>query len=148
MEKLKIDELEVGKEYHLFYKNKIINGIFKINDDGKLFVNYDEFTGMLSGISYNIILDSYFIEIKKEIDWSKIQRGTKVQVRNYEEREWKNAYFIKYNSQEPYYPFVISSNLDDDFSSYKMEHNCYYARHCRIHPSVEIPDEWYKEVKE
>ena len=89
-----------------------------------------------------------FEEIKKEIDWSKIQRGTKVQVRNYEEREWKNAYFIKYNSQEPYYPFVISSNLDDDFSSYKMEHNRYYARHCRIHPSVEIPDEWYKEVKE
>lgn len=85
-----------------------------------------------------------FIKIEKDIDWSKIPRGTKIQYRDCEEYEWNNGYFIeKYEYND--YSFEISKLKEDDsFSGLTMEdcYDCY--RYCRIHPDVEIKEEWYK----
>ena len=85
-----------------------------------------------------------FIKIEKDIDWSKIPRGTKVQYKNYEECEWNNGYFIK-KCEYSGYSFEISKLKEDDsFSELTMEDCCDYYRYCRIHPDVEIKEEWYK----
>ena len=88
-----------------------------------------------------------FEEIKKEIDWTKVPRGTKVQVRDKEDGLWKNKYFVKFEAIDGYYPFIASIHLDNDFTNYKMEIDACEWQYCRIHPIVEIPDEWYKEVE-
>ena len=85
-----------------------------------------------------------FIKIEKDIDWSKIPRGTKVQYKNYEEHEWNNGYFIKEYEYSGYSFEISKLKEDDSFSELTMEDCCDYYRYCRIHPDVEIKEEWYK----
>lgn len=72
----------------------------------------------------------------KVIDWNRIPKGTKVQVRNSVVKEWEDRYFYKYNEENKNFPFEVSQHLDDDF----------YLnwKYCKIHQSVIILDEWYK----
>lgn len=147
MEKLKIWDLEVGKIYRAFYKGVEQNGVFKIGNSGRLFV-CSGLEWESSNFFYNEILDTTFEEIKREIDWAKVPRGTKVQVRDDENQEWENRYFIKYiPSDDKEYPFKASKWLDDNYINLKMEYLCDNWKYCRIHESVQIPDDWYKEVK-
>ena len=85
-----------------------------------------------------------FIKIEKDIDWSKIPRGTKVQYKDYEEYEWYNGYFIEKNYNKDYKFEISKLKEDDSFSGLTMEdcYDCY--KYCRIHPDVEIKEEWYK----
>lgn len=142
MEKLKIQDLEVGKIYSAFYKGVEQEGIYKIESSGKIFENFG-FGWEEAAITYNEIFNTTFEEFKREIDWSKVPRGTKVQVRDSASRVWKNAYFIKSYKEG----FTTNIWLDDDYVGFKMEKYSVFYNYCRIHPSVEIPDEWYKEAE-
>lgn len=147
MNKIKIQDLQVGKFYRAFYKGVEQNGVFKVGNSGRLFTC----TGLEwenSLFYYNEMFDTTFEEIEREIDWTKVPRGTKVQVRDEEEEEWLNRYFLKIvkeEYEEDY--FEVASYEDNNFTGYKMEYYCSYWKYCRVHESVLIPDEWYKEVK-
>lgn len=152
MNKIKIQDLEVGKIYR-FYDNddeSLSESIYMIDEQGDLYwseslfeENQNDF--LKSALTYNDVKNNYFVEIKKKIDWTKVPRGTKVQVRNKEEGLWKNKYFVKFEAIDGYYPFITSIHLDNDFTNYKMEIDACEWQYCRIHPTVEIPEEWYKE---
>lgn len=146
MKKLKINELEVGKIYRAFYRGEKTSGIYKIESNGKLFENYG-LAWEESQIIYNEMFNVTFEEIKREIDWTKVPRGTKVQVRDNERGSWRNAYFSKFIKENEEYSFRASFVNDDKFTNIKMDDNEWGYKYCRIHESVEIPDEWYKEVE-
>ncbi len=146
MKKLKIQDLEVGKIYSAFYKGVEQEGIYKIESSGKIFENH-RFGWEEAAITYNEIFNTTFEEFKREIDWSKVPRGTKVQVKYKGEWEWENKYFIKYESSKEEYPFQVNEWQDDDYTGFKMEQYSDFYKYCRIHESVAIPEEWYKEVK-
>lgn len=150
MKKLKINELEVGKIYRFYYDDRILlRNIYMINKQGELYCEGGKYCKNKNGFSksslaYNTIINGYFVEFKREIDWTKVPRGTKVQVRSYS--KWENAYFVEEN-KEFKCPFKTSFFLDDNFTNTSMEYASQNWSQCRIHESVEIPDEWYKEVK-
>lgn len=147
MKKVKVQDLEKGKIYKAIYEDVEQDGIFKINDVNKLMIKDDTMWVQIE-ISYNTVLDIEFIEIEKEIDWTKIPRGTKVQVRDSENQEWKNAYFSKsLNSKEVDYPFKASFINDDEFTELNLDNTSWNYKYCKIHESVEVPEEWYKEVE-
>ena len=83
-----------------------------------------------------------FEEIKREIDWSKVPQGTKVQVQDFGDNEWLNRYFV-FTDNNRY--FVSRHKEDDDFIGIKISQRVSGWDYCRIHESVEIPDSWYKE---
>lgn len=152
MERLKIQDLQEGKLYR-FYDNddeSLSESIYMIDEQGDLYWSESLFEEnqnvfLKSALTYNDVKNNYFVEIKKKIDWTKVPRGTKVQVRNKEDGLWKNKYFVKFEAIDGYYPFITSIHLDNDFTNYKMEIDACEWQYCRIHPSVEIPEEWYKE---
>lgn len=101
-----------------------------------------------SNLFYNEVINGCFVEIKREIDWTKVPRGTKVQVRDEKEDEWLNRYFLKIvkeEYEEDYFEVALCE--DNNFTGCKMEDYCSYWKYCRVHESVLIPDEWYKEVE-
>ena len=146
MKKLKINELEEGKIYTFtFGDNLECTNVHRIKNNRlqvKFTLGWDD-----SILSYNNATAGYFTEIQREIDWSKVPRGTKVQVSLTENGDWFNRYFIDTGKEDGEYTFVTSLALDDDFTSYEMEDFSDGWEYCRIHPSIEIPNEWYKEVE-
>ena len=152
MNKLKIQDLERGKLYKFYCdESKIIiqytvqyENFYFIDGQGNLYcTNYtkDKRYSLESILTYNEVKNGYFVEAKREIDWTKIPQGTKVQVRDYENEEWVNRYFNCYDTYSRH--CLLGMCLDDNFTGYKMSKTWYQK--CRIHPSVEIPEEWYKE---
>lgn len=80
-------------------------------------------------------------ERPREIDWSKVPKWTKVQ---YERNgDWVNCYHINYDEQSNYWP--CECTVRDEFT-FKTEKyiECVNEQNYRIHPSVTIPEEWYK----
>lgn len=82
---------------------------------------------------------------KKEIDWSKIPKWTKVQVKDYPKAKWHNAYFCEYKEIESNFNYRVTK-YDEFVSEDLKEDDLVRTRYrcCRIHPSVTIPEEWYK----
>lgn len=79
-----IKELE-RKIYRFYNKDSnLFGGSYKINIDKNLMVVTDDGEESISHLLYNQVVNGYFIEIEKEIDWTKVPRGTKVQVRDSE----------------------------------------------------------------
>lgn len=75
-----------------------------------------------------------------EIDWAKVPRWIKVQVKDYPEEPWYNAYFIGLDDLNEDYPY--KATFCDAFTL--IENSiCGYIQ-CRIHPEQEIKEEWYK----
>lgn len=153
MDKLSINDLEEGKIYKFTladgvkcaHTHRIKNNILQVKAIGKAI--WED-----SILSYNNAISGYFTEIKREINWAKVPRGTKVQVRDKEEYEFENMYFIKFckNERVPFEVnscFSVSPCLDDDYTGFKMENYNNFWKYCRIHPSVQIADDWYKEEK-
>lgn len=70
-----------------------------------------------------------------EIDWSKVPVDTLVQVKSHEDLAWTDRYLLNgYN------------NVFRAFEQGKVSKNAeliYTWSFCRIHPSVEIKEEWY-----
>lgn len=77
-------------------------------------------------------------ERREEIDWSKVFKWTKVQVRASGEDEWKNAYYQEYSDGQ----FKVCFNELDTFTHIGGEE--FFFTQCRIHPKQEIKEEWYK----
>lgn len=146
MEKLKIQDLQKGKFYRAFYKGVEQNGVFKVGNSGRLFVCAGlEWENSL--FYYNEMFDVTFEEIKREIDWTKVPRGTKVQVKDNEKGSWRNAYFSEFIKENEEYSFRASFVNDDKFTGLSLDDSTWSYKYCRIHPTVEILDDWYKEVE-
>lgn len=152
MKKLKIQDLKEEKIYKFAFNGDLEDlseSIYKIDEEGDLYYKdpcvKDSF--FKSNLFYNEVINGCFVEIKREIDWSKVPRGTKVQVKDREGGKWENSYFIKYESSKEEYPFQVNEWQDDDYTGFKMEQYSDFYKYCRIHESVAIPEEWYKEVK-
>lgn len=75
---------------------------------------------------------------EREIDWNKVPKFTRVQVRDKDDREWKNRRFIKYtkDSECPY-----KTTTCDEFT---FEHSYIGWKQIRIYDKSEIKEEWYK----
>lgn len=89
-------------------------------------------------------LDNDFLDLiwerEREIDWRKVPKFTKVEVKHSEKSKWINKYFIKYIPSSAM-PYVVSSC--DDFTYYGHEDNeCY--KYIRIYDKNEILENWYK----
>jgi hypothetical protein len=83
-------------------------------------------------------------ERKREIDWNKVPKFTPV-LGGYFEGELKNAYFLAFDSMENDFPFLLTNMKDDEFTGLKhRQQNEFVCDICKIHPSVEIKEEWYK----
>lgn len=151
-EKLKVQELEVGKVYILYNNNdQYYRAIFIINKQGDLLegtrYRKNENFFKKSSVSYNKVKNGYFKEIKREIDWSKVDSGTKVQVRNNEDSEWENRYFVFANEHDTIIEFIVSKYFQDAFMGHEIEEKFESYKYCRIHPSETIPYEWYKRIE-
>lgn len=78
-------------------------------------------------------------ERKREIDWSKVPKWTKVQAKAYASEKWRNVYFIDYNedSNKPYL-----ATVRDEFTyreGYELE-----FKYIKIYDESDIKEEWYK----
>ena len=127
-------ELKEGKIYKIEGEKKL----YKV-EDGILEVKFpfnDYFE--ISYISFNNACKKIFIEVEREIDWTKVPRMTKVQVRDTDYDEWINQYFCGVGE----FGFSASSYKDDEYTDYRSYGTNW--NYCRIHPSVYIPEEWYK----
>lgn len=149
MKKLKIQDLKEGKIYKFAVNGDLEDlseSIYKIDEERDLYYKdprvKDSF--FKSNLFYNEVINGCFVEIKREINWSKVPRGTKVQVKYREGWKWKNKYFIKYESSKEERPFQVNDWQDDNYTGVKMEKHSNFYKYCRIHPSVKILDEWYK----
>ncbi len=78
----------------------------------------------------------------REIDWSKVPKWTKVQVKFPGEIEWENYLFTDYLPNNAF-KFHVAGFKDDEFTGYEATRH--HVEYCRIHESVEIKEEWYKE---
>lgn len=149
MKKLKIQDLEEEKIYKFAFDGNLEDlseSIYKIDEQRNLYYKdpYAKDSFLKSTIFYNEVLNGYFVEIKREIDWTKVPRGTKVQVRDNEKQKWENAYFVSYAENVFPLSFESSPIKDDEFTKFKAERFSKIFEYCRIHESVAIPDEWYK----
>lgn len=137
-------EEEIGTSF------KIVNSyaditLSVVNNNGVKRLNIDDM-----GANYYLDLNNksakFELEkIEKEIDWCKVPEGTKVQVRDSENAEWLNRYFIKFDSKDRNYSFCTGVFLDDEFTGIEMKKYAMRWKYCRIHPSIQIPKEWYKD---
>ena len=155
MNKLKIQDLERGKLYKFYCdESKIIiqytvqyENFYFIDEQGNLYcTNYtkDKRYSLESILTYNEVKNGYFIEAKREIDWTKVPRGTKVQVRDYENEKWRNGYFYKYKEGSDF-PFKITEFKEDDsFVGIKLEDSYVSWEQCRLYEDVEVQEDWYK----
>ena len=77
-------------------------------------------------------------ERKREIDWNKVPKWTKLIVRIPYEKEMSNAYFLKVLENNS----ILVTKCDE--FTYKGEYKGVTPISFEIHPSVEIKEEWYK----
>lgn len=145
MNKLKINNLEEGKFYKFVNANDIESEYIYVIKNSLLYFIQDNYE-LVSEITYNDIVLGYFKEL--QIDWSKVPRGTKVQVRDSENQEWKNSYFSKFIKENEEYSFRASYVKDDEFTNLKMDDNEWDFKYCRIYSSEEILPEWFKKETE
>lgn len=77
-------------------------------------------------------------EREKEIDWTKVPKFTRVQVRDRDDSEWSNRYFIKYG-EDRHYPYKATFSgefaYEDDYTGWEQ---------IRIYDESDIKEEWYK----
>ncbi len=73
-------------------------------------------------------------EREREIDWSKVPKWTPIQAWDENEKYTFDSLFVAYDP-ELKFGLIVADNKDDEPRGYK---------HCKIHPSVEIKEEWYK----
>ena len=150
--------VETGEDLYLVCGDKFLslNGYMEFKDyDENLKIKDEEFekyninfvykeAGSL-GLGLKNLLNSTNLlekiwERPREIDWTKVPRWIKVQVKDYHEEPWRNAYFIRLDDSNGDYPYKIT--FCDTFT---LVENCICGyMQCRIHPEQEIKEEWYK----
>ncbi len=70
----------------------------------------------------------------REIDWSKVPKWTPIQAWDENEKYTIDSLLVAYEP-ELRFGLIVADNKDDEPRGYK---------HCKIHPSVETKEEWYK----
>lgn len=68
-----------------------------------------------------------------EIDWAKVPKWTKIQVRDYDNKEWRNAYFLGYYENNNY-PFKATFCDKFSFENFKNDSDngdCW--KQCRLY---------------
>ena len=78
-------------------------------------------------------------ERKKEIDWSKVPKFTRVQVRDDNEEDWLERYFIGYMGDN-IAPYMATAYGE---FTYKKDTNACWEQ-IRIYDESEIQEDWYK----
>ena len=152
--------VETGEDLYLVCGDKFLslNGYMqfkdydenlKINDEGfeKYNINFVYKEAGSLGLGLKNLLNSTNLlekiwERKKEIDWSKVPKWTKVRCKG--EFGYYNAYHYEYIPNEIH---CFGHTTRDEFTfgtdpvvDYLSKRDTY-----EIHPSVEIKEEWYKE---
>lgn len=134
---MKINELKLGKPY----KSKLSGTIYKIDKNKKLLLREKNGEWVESSLAYNTCLEMNFEEAKYTIDWTKVPRGTKVNVKDNLLSNFVNRYFQGYN-EDSTNKFLASLVNDDEFTGLSGENNSLSWRVCKLDESVEIKDEW------
>lgn len=136
---MRVWELEEGKIY------KRNQDIYKLGENRQL-LYFDKAYNNWKGIcrTYNEVVCLNFKEIKRELDWDKVPCRTKVQVRDEDSEEWRNAYFLDLRFDNKITLYVIT--FCDEFT-YTNATRAYYKQ-IRLHPSVKPEENWYSEVQE
>ena len=130
--------------------------MFDDEDTLKLYVKKDlcgnyylaDFNNDEAGNSIFTDLSLKFCIREREIDWDKVPKYTKVNVRDTDYEEWKNRYFLYVDENNDDYMYVTSlSNTKDDFTGMNPEECCgltgRYVQ-IRLDKSVTPKMEWYK----
>lgn len=132
--------------------------LVKFNDGDilKLYVEKDlcgnyylvDFNNDEAGNSIFTDLSLKFCIREREIDWDKVPKYTKVNVRDTDYEEWKNRYFLYVDENYDGYKYVTSlSNTKDYFTGMNPEDcrglNAHYIQ-IRLDKSVTPKAEWYK----
>lgn len=143
---MRYNELEVGKIYRNV--NHKYEYDYKLTKDGLYYYSHFHEKWIESESSFNDIFKTEFIEIKRVIDWTKVPPFTKSQVRDSKDQSWRNKYFLRLNDNQfkKDFPFVATAYDEFIYEGTSGHEICF--KQCRIHPSVEIPDEWYKYIEE
>lgn len=143
-------EFKEGVQYRKLLENgKESRYVCKI-ENKKLYYRYDneaknEFKE--SKMSYNELIDAKYIkyEEKKEIDWSKVPRGTKVQVKDFDTDFWYNRYYYGFQKGSQY-PYCTTKRIDgDEFTGDTAKNTLTGYQEIRIYNSADIKESWYKE---
>lgn len=126
------DLIYVKRSNYIDSKNWDIQCVYRMVLSGTGLIN------LLKDVENNIYIEKIW-ERKREIDNSKIPFGTKVIVsdrtKDLDEFNGLTMKFISYEPRLREYPFIVTESSDENATSYK---------YCKIHPSVEIKEEWYK----
>lgn len=77
-------------------------------------------------------------ERKREIDWSKVPKFTRVQVRDSDDTTWQNSYFIKRDERAE---CLYIATVRDEFTYDGFN---IYWKQIRIFDEADIKEEWYK----
>lgn len=143
---MKITELELNKIYKP-NNYEYTHNIYRMTNSG-LEYKFEDDEQVKDDLSFNELFTYEFIEFEREIDWNRVPKWTKVQVRDNDKHEWVNRYFIgvNYGMFSLTHPFVAT--MFDEFIHDGFECNNNGYRYCRIHPSIEIKEEWYKDYVE
>lgn len=132
---MKINELKAGEIYRPNNYGWTHN-IYRINDN-RLEYKFEEEDWEKSTLTYNELLTYEFEELSKEIEWNKVPKFTKVQVKDEDYENWINAYFLDKDGS------IFYVTLCDEFTYDSREDLGLWK--CRLDESVEIKPEWYKE---
>ena len=133
--------------------------LVKFNDGDilKLYVKKDlcgnyyylvDFNNDEAGNSMFTDLSLKFCIREREIDWDKVPKYTKVNVRDIDSEEWKNRYFLYVDENyDKYTKYVTSLSTKDYFTGMNPEDYWGLTAHytqIRLDKSVTPKMEWYK----
>lgn len=145
MDRLRFTDLEIGKVYKSCtgYLYKIIETHY--NDELDLLVrNCEGNEWVQTCLKVSRILEMKFTEVPKEIDWTKIPKWTKVLVKDKDEREYKNAYFMGIDSENGETQFGVTFYDMFIFADRCGECEFEYFDCCKLHPLEKAKEDWYK----
>ena len=83
-------------------------------------------------------------ERPKEINWPKIPKWTKVLVKDKDEREYQNAYFMGVDSENGETQFAVTFYDMFIFADRCGEGEFEYFDCCKLHPLEKVKAGWYK----
>ncbi|XZN14456.1 hypothetical protein ACSW9O_15425 (plasmid) [Clostridium perfringens] len=140
---MKITELELNKIYKP-NNYEYTHNLYRMTNSG-LEYKFEDDEWQKSDLSFNELFTYDFKEHQRKIDWTKVPKWTKILVRNYTNAAWKNAYFLNYKGDKEDYN--LRATFCDKFTYDWTPDKDKMFKFYKIHPSVTIPEEWYKEER-
>lgn len=88
--------------------------------------------------------EDYYLKLiwERELDWDRVDKFTKVQVRFSESDTWRNRYYLG-RSEKTETSHSFKATPYDEYVYEKGDGDRSYP-YCRLHESVKIKEEWYK----